>query len=63
MLLKGSCDAHGEFKFENFAAGDYYVMAFIIWKTGPADAASNTGGAVMKQLRVEANSANVLRMD
>jgi len=63
MLLKGSCDARGKFNFENVAAGDYYVMAFIIWKTGPAEGASSSGGAVMKRIRVEPNSTNVVRMD
>src|SRR5688572_17514936 len=63
MLLKGSCVARGKFNFENVAAGDYYVMAFIIWKTGPANGASSTGGAVMKRIRVEPNSTNVVRMD
>ena len=63
MLLKGACDASGEFLFQNVAAGDYYVMAFIIWEATPGDAASKTGGGVMKWIRVEPGSNNVVRLN
>jgi hypothetical protein len=63
MLLKGACDASGEFQFEKVAAGDYYVMAFIIWEATPGDAASKTGGGVMKWIRVEPGSNNVVRLN
>ena len=27
MLIKGSCDQHGEFHFRNVPAGEYFVIA------------------------------------
>jgi len=63
MLIKGSCDAKGDFEFRNVAAGDYYVMAFLIWEARPGDAASKTGGAVMKRIHVEPGSTNVVRLN
>jgi hypothetical protein len=63
MLLKSSCDAQGEFRFKNVAAGDYYVMAFIIWEATTGDAASKTGGGVMKRIHVEPNSTNVVLLN
>jgi len=52
MLLKGACDATGVFRFTQVPAGDYYVMAFLIWEQGGAKA----GGAAMKRIHVDAGA-------
>ena len=59
-LLKSSCDAHGAYRFENVPAGDYYVMAFIIWDVPGSNPPAKTGGAVMKRIQVAANSTLVV---
>jgi hypothetical protein len=37
-------------------AGDYFVMAFIIWDDASGTAPRKTGGAVMKRIRVSPES-------
>ena len=59
-LLKSSCDAQGEYRFENVPAGDYYVMAFIIWDVAGSNPAAKSGGAVMKRIRVAPDSKVVV---
>ncbi|MBC8025001.1 MAG: hypothetical protein H7Y89_03335 [Steroidobacteraceae bacterium] len=56
MLIKGACDLRGEFSFSNVPAGDYFVMAFIIWDDASGPTPRKTGGAVMKRIRVSAGS-------
>ena len=51
-LLKSSCDARGEFTFQRVPAGDYFVMAFIIWDVAGSNPPVKTGGAVMKRIHV-----------
>jgi hypothetical protein len=50
--LKGRCDAAGEFRFEKVPAGDFFIMAFIIWELPGLDPPVKTGGAVMKRIHV-----------
>jgi hypothetical protein len=57
-LLKSTCNAAGEFRFDKVPAGDYFVMAFIIWTLPGLDPPVNTGGAVMKRIHVNPH-ANV----
>jgi hypothetical protein len=45
MLLEAVCDERGVFRFENVPAGEYFIMAFIIW--------DGKGGAVMMRTRVD----------
>lgn len=52
MLLKGACDAGGEFKFTQVPSGDYFVMAFIIWEDASGATPRKTGGGVMKRIHV-----------
>jgi hypothetical protein len=52
-LLKSSCNAQGEFTFQNVPPGDYFVMAFIIWDVAGANPPAKTGGAVMKRIHVD----------
>jgi len=52
MLIKGACDLRGEFTFSNVPAGDYFVMAFIIWDDASGPTPRKAGGAVMKRVRV-----------
>jgi hypothetical protein len=56
MLLKSACDAQGRFEFTRVPAGDYFVMAFIIWDDTSGAAPRKTGGAAMKRIRVEPRS-------
>lgn len=56
MLIKGACDLRGEFSFSNVPAGDYFVMAFIIWDDATSPTPRKTGGAVMKRIRVSPDS-------
>jgi hypothetical protein len=55
-LIKGACDEHGEFRFSNVPAGDYFVMAFIIWEDTSGATPRKIGGAAMKRVHVAANS-------
>jgi hypothetical protein len=52
MLIKGACDLRGDFTFSNVPAGDYFVMAFIIWDDTSSPTPRKTGGGVMKRIRV-----------
>jgi hypothetical protein len=56
MLIKGACDARGEFRFSNVPAGDYFVMVFIIWDDTSNATPRKTGGAAMKRIHVAADS-------
>jgi hypothetical protein len=56
MLLKGACDKRGEFTFTRVPAGDYFVMAFIIWDDVSGATPRKTGGAAMKRISVAAGS-------
>jgi hypothetical protein len=58
MLLSSRCDPRDRFEFKNVPAGDFYVMAFIIWEQGAGPAAKKAGGAVMTRIKVAANSEN-----
>jgi hypothetical protein len=55
-LIKGACDERGEFRFSNVPAGDYFVMAFIIWEDASGAAPRKLGGAAMKRIHVDAGS-------
>jgi hypothetical protein len=62
LLIKGACDAEGVFHFEKVPAGDYFVMAFLIWEEKAGDSVRKTGGARMQRLRVGANDRAVIEM-
>lgn len=51
-LLKSSCDAQGTFTFQKVPAGDYFLMAFIIWDVAGSNPPVKTGGAAMKRIHV-----------
>jgi hypothetical protein len=51
-VLKGTCDAAGEFRFDKVPAGDYFVMVFIIWELSGLNPPVRTGGALMKRIHV-----------
>ncbi len=55
-LIKGACDERGEFRFSNVPAGDYFVMAFIIWEDASGATPRKLGGAAMKRIHVDAGS-------
>ena len=52
LLIKGACDPRGEFVFSAVPAGDYFVIAFIIWDDVSGPAPRKTGGGVMKRVHV-----------
>jgi len=62
LLLKSSCNAQGVFHFENVPAGDYFVMAFLIWEEKSGDSVRKTGGALMQRLKVGANDRVAIEM-
>jgi hypothetical protein len=47
LVRKTVCDEKNSFTFNDLPAGDYYVIAFIIWKDGKGQ---EDGGVVMKKL-------------
>jgi len=47
LVRKTVCDTKNNFTFIDLPAGDYYVIAFIIWKD---EKGQSDGGAVMKKL-------------
>lgn len=47
-LLKTKCDENDNFTFSDIPAGEYYVIAFIIW----GDAPNLKGGGAMKSVNV-----------
>ena len=51
-VLKGTCDAAGEFRFDKVPAGDYFVMVFVIWELSGLNPPVRTGGALMKRIHV-----------
>jgi len=52
LLIKGVCDARGEFNFSSVPAGNYFVIAFIIWDDLSGPTPRKTGGGVMKRIQV-----------
>lgn len=56
MLIKGECDRRGEFSFSQVPAGDYFVIAFIIWEETSGSTSRQTGGGVMKRIHVAPES-------
>jgi hypothetical protein len=52
MLIKGACDLRGEFSFSNVPAGDFFIIALIIWDDASSPTPRKTGGGVMKRIRV-----------
>jgi hypothetical protein len=60
MLIKGACDLRGEFSFSNVPAGDYFVIALIIWDDASSPTPRKTGGGVMKRIRVSPESRVVV---
>ncbi len=56
MLIKGECDRRGEFIFSQVPAGDYFVIALIIWAETSGSTSRETGGGVMKRISVAPES-------
>jgi hypothetical protein len=61
-LLKGACNAQGEFRFEKVPAGDYFVMVFVIWDLPGLSSPVKTGGAVMKRIHVNPRAQLVVAL-
>ena len=52
LLIKSVCDAQGHFRFTEVPAGDYFIIAFIIWDDESGGDPRKTGGGVMKRIQV-----------
>jgi hypothetical protein len=65
MALFSRCDASDKFEFKDVPAGEFYVMAFIIWNEGEGATMTRSGGAVMTRIKVSPGSQNqvLLRVD
>lgn len=51
---KTMCNQKGEFEFNNLSAGDYYVIAFMLW--------DKTGGGIMQHVVLSENESKVIEM-
>jgi hypothetical protein len=58
IALFSRCDANDKFEFKDVPAGEFYVMAFIIWDIGEAATKTKSGGAVMTHIKVTPASEN-----
>ena len=47
-ILTTQADGEGNFKFENLAAGDYYVYGDVVWYAGD----EKQGGTIVKQVEL-----------
>ncbi|OYQ76059.1 hypothetical protein [Wohlfahrtiimonas chitiniclastica] len=57
MIKNVKCNSDGQFEFNNVANGNYYVVAYVIWKAG-----SYQGGSLMKKVSVKNGSTEKLIM-
>ncbi|WP_299241676.1 hypothetical protein [uncultured Aquimarina sp.] len=48
------CNEKGEFEFNDLPAGDYYVIAFMLW--------DETGGGIMQHIKLSDNETKVIEM-
>ncbi|WP_416307366.1 hypothetical protein [Neptunicella sp. SCSIO 80796] len=53
MEIISQCDQNGEFHFNNIKAGEFYVMAFIIWEEQQHGKNLKKGGGVMHYIRLQ----------
>lgn len=49
LVLSTTCDGQGNFRFENVADGDFYVVTAITWET----AYTYEGGPLMKRVSLQ----------
>lgn len=62
MVIFSKCNADNEFVFNDVPAGNFYVLAFIIWDETKAHVSVKSGGAVMKKIKVKSNSKVEVRL-
>lgn len=51
---KTMCDKDGKFEFKNLPAGEYYIIAFMLWE--------KTGGGIMQRVVLSENESEVVEM-
>lgn len=56
LVISTTCDSKNQFEFNGVPQGDFYILAFIIWDEEKDGVAKKLGGAIMKKIRIEANS-------
>ncbi|MDN4502812.1 hypothetical protein QX776_10370 [Alteromonadaceae bacterium BrNp21-10] len=55
MEIIGKCDDNGVFTFNNIKAGEFFIMAFIIWDEQQGDKNTKQGGGVMQYIHLKDN--------
>jgi hypothetical protein len=55
---KTMCNKNGEFEFDDLPKGEYYVIAFMLWKKENL----NTGGALMRRIVLSENEQKAIDM-
>ncbi len=51
---KNMCNKLGEFKYKELPAGNYYVIAFMLW--------DNTGGGIMRKIELKDGENKIIKM-
>lgn len=51
---KTMCNHKGEFEFNNLPAGEYYIIAFMLW--------NKTGGGIMQHVVLSQNESKIIEM-
>lgn len=52
--IKTMCNKDGEFEFRNLPAGDYYIIAFMLWE--------KTGGGIMQHIPLSEGESKIIKM-
>ncbi|WP_281991445.1 hypothetical protein [Aquimarina aggregata] len=52
--IKTMCNKDGEFEFNNLPAGEYYIIAFMLWE--------KTGGGLMQHVILSENESKSIKM-
>jgi hypothetical protein len=60
---KTMCNENGEFAFHDLPAGEYYVIAFMLWDGKSGDGSEvKEGGGIMRRIRLESGGIKEIEM-
>ena len=59
MLIQTHCDKDDNFIFNNVPAGNYYLIAFIMWDSEKDGVKTKNGGAVMQSVKIVDNNKQI----
>ena len=62
MEIIGKCDEEGIFRFDNIKAGEFFIMAFIIWDEEQQGEKVKQGGGVMHYIHLKDNQSQTVVM-